>query len=68
MIVVKEEHEKYFEIYSNRNKKIYETKVGIFWNNSEEEPISVSKQRYDNGDYLESEIDCDIEEKQENLA
>lgn len=67
MIQIKEEHETYFEIYSDRNKKIYEPKIDYFWNNYEDEPIAVNKERYANSDYQESEIDCD-EKILENVA
>lgn len=62
MIIVIEK-EKWLEIYSDNNKKIYEFLIDHYWNNSKSEPIAVDKTRYANGDYIESLIDCDPEEE-----
>lgn len=55
---------KYLEIYSDNNKKIHELPNDVYWNNNEDEPIAVNIDRYCNGDYVESEIDCDSEEEE----
>lgn len=64
MIQIKKINEKYNyqSIYSDRNKKILEVQNEYLWNNSEEEPIYVNIDRYNNNDYTESEVDCDPEE------
>jgi len=66
MIVVIDK-EKYFEIYSDSGKKIAENNE-IFWNTDEENPIAVSKERYANGEYVESELDVDVEGEEENAV
>ena len=63
MIVVKKDCGRYFEIYSDQNKKIIEKPKNTLYNNSEDEPTCVDKRRYNNGDYIESNIDCDIIEE-----
>lgn len=67
MIKIKEEHENYIEIYSDNNKKIYEPKIDIYWNNSLESPLLVDKHRYYNNEYFESELDNDIIEEAEEV-
>lgn len=59
MIIIKQKYENYIEIYSNSNKKIYEEKIDTYWNNSETNPLAVDKIRYENGEYVESEIEND---------
>ena len=64
MIIVIEK-EKWFEIYSDNNKKIYEKPKDYYWNNNEENKLAVDKTRYANGEYVESDIDCDVEPVEE---
>lgn len=65
MIVVIDEI-KYYNIYSNIGKKILETTNNVLWNATEESPIAVNIQRYNNGDYVESDEDLDIESTEES--
>lgn len=68
MIVITEK-EKWLEIYSDSNKKIHELPNDAYWNTNAESPIAVDKGRYANGEYIESDIECDVElveEKAEN--
>lgn len=53
MIQVKNEFDTYLEIYSD--KLIYEPSINKCWETSVESPIAVDKNRYANGDYIESE-------------
>ena len=53
MIQVKNEFDTYLEIYSD--KLIYEPSINKYWETSEESPIAVDKNRYANGDYIETE-------------
>ena len=57
------EHEGYLDIYSDAGKKILEVTDGSLWNTDKEHTIAVDKKRYANGDYVESDIDCDKEEE-----
>lgn len=60
MIQIKFEDETSLDIYDTEHK-ILEKTNGLLWNATEEEPISVDKKRYYNGDYVESNVP--IEEK-----
>ena len=62
MIVVKEEFEWYCTIYSDQHKKILEVENGALWDATEENPIAVNTERYNNGDYVESDEDIVEEE------
>lgn len=52
----------YMDIYSDSGKKILEVTNGEMWNTTKESPIAVNKERFYNGDYIESKEDIDIEE------
>lgn len=55
----------YLEIYSDAEKKILETTNGILWNAKQDAPIAVDKNRFANGDYVESDEPLDPEEQPE---
>lgn len=55
---------KYYDIYSDSGKKILENN-GDLWNATEENPIAVNIERYNNGDYVESEEDLDLGEEED---
>ena len=65
MIVV-EDKTNYYNIYSNAGKKILETTNNVLWNATEESPIAVNIQRYNNGEYIESNEDIDIEVEEDD--
>lgn len=54
----------YYEIFSNAGKKIIENN-SILWDTSLENPIAVNIERYRNGDYVETDIDIEQEETEE---
>jgi len=60
MIKIKNTFNWYVDIYSDSGKKILENN-GDLWNATEENPIAVNIERYNNGDYVESEEDLDVE-------
>jgi hypothetical protein len=61
------EHEGYLDIYSDAGKKILEVTDGSLWNTDEKNHIAVDKQRYYNGDYIETDEDVEFEETEEKL-
>lgn len=63
MIQKKFEDETSLDIYDTEYK-ILETTNGLLWNATEEEPISVDKQRYNNGEYVLSEEPIEIIKKE----
>lgn len=63
MIVIKRDCDWYLEIYSDAGKRILEIEDGNLWDTNEDEPIAVNKQRYENGEYVESEYDIVGEEE-----
>lgn len=64
MIEIKFDGGNSYDIYSTEFK-ILEKQNGILWNATEEEPISVDKARYANGDYIESDTPLDVVEEVE---
>lgn len=63
MIQIKFEDETSLDIYDTEYK-ILEITNDILWNATEEEPISVDKKRYNNGDYVLSEEPIEIIKKE----
>ena len=60
MIIVKDMG-KYLAIYSSAGRKILERPKNILWNNSMKNPIAVSKLKYKQGCYIESNEPVDKE-------
>ena len=56
----------YYDIYSDAGKKIVENE-SLFWNTDEENHIAVDKERYHNGDYVESDENIDVEEEEDAI-
>lgn len=61
MIEIKFDDETSLDIYDTEYK-ILEKTNGLLWNATEEQPISVDKQRYYNGDYVLSEEPLEVTE------
>lgn len=55
MIRIKTDNGHYVEIYDTEHK-ILEKANEVLWNTDEENPIAVDKKRYENGDYVESDV------------
>lgn len=64
MVQIKFEDETSLDIYDTEYK-ILEKTNGLLWNATKEQPISVDKKRYNNGDYVLSEEPLDVVEEVE---